>query len=362
MRVLHVFRAPVGGLFRHVADLIKAQSEMGIETGIVCDSTTGGAYSDSLIAKLKPMCSLGVERFAMPRMPALSDIANTRRVVEIARRVNADILHGHGSKGGLHARLAGNKLGKKSLYTPHGGVLNYTWSKPDGALFLATEKYLARKGTGFAFVCDYERRTFENKIGTLGKPFVVVHNGLWPDEFKAIPPAPDATDFVFAGEMRFNKGVDMLIDAVAELRKTKPVTLTLAGDGPDLEDYKTRSQQLGLGEATRFTGRIPIQTAFSKGRIFVSPSRFESFPYVIMEAIAAELPIVSTDVGGISEVLPAEMLTRSVDVEAILNGLRTVLAREVQAKIAARELALHVKRTTTATDMTREIVELYQRL
>ncbi len=362
MRVIHVFRAPVGGLFRHVCDLVKAQSQAGVETGIVCDDLTGGDYASKLIAEIGAYCPLGIVRLPMPRMPAMSDFATTRKVAEIATSQKADILHGHGSKGGLHARLAGSRLGIPSVYTPHGGVLNYSWTSPSGALFLGTEKYLARRGSGFAFVCDYERRTFEDKIGTYGKPHIVVHNGLWPEEFTPVKQHADASDLVFAGEMRYNKGVDLLLEAVAEVSKSQPVTLTLAGDGPQIDEYKALSQRLGIQEATRFIGRVPILKAFASGRIFVSPSRFESFPYVIMEAIAAEIPVISTNVGGISEVLPASMLTRSVDVSGLVEHLRRVLADEQSARESARQLSLSVKATTTATEMMHRIVGLYRNL
>ncbi len=362
MRVLHVFRSPVGGLFRHVCDLVEAQVSMGYETGIVCDTIAGGAYSNRLIEGLQARCSMGIERMPMPRMPAFVDVPNTSRVPDIASRLKVDIIHGHGSKGGFYARLAGRRLGVPSIYTPHGGVLNYEWSSPSGALFLATERYLAKAGSGFAFVCDYERATFDRKIGIGGAPFVVVHNGLWPREFIPVKPREDATDLLFAGEMRFNKGVDLILEAIAELNKERRVTLTLAGDGVQFEEYKLLAKTLGVEHLVNFVGRVPIAEAFAMGRIFVLPSRFESFPYVIMEAIAAEKPIVSTNVGGIAEVLPPEMLMTTVDVASLTAKLREVLGAEHKARQQAAELAARVKVSTTVAKMAEKIGNLYSRL
>jgi glycosyltransferase involved in cell wall biosynthesis len=362
MRVLHVFRSPVGGLFRHVCDLVEAQHTMGFETGIVCDTLAGGDYSNRLIANLQTLCTMGIARMPMPRMPAFIDFENTKRVTEIARQTKADVIHGHGSKGGLYARLAGRRLGKPSIYTPHGGVLNYEWLSGSGPLFLGSERYLAHVGSGFAFVCDYERDTFKRKIGTYGKPFVVVHNGLWPRDFQAVPPLPDATDLIFAGEMRYNKGVDLLLESLRELNRERDVTLTLAGDGVQFDEYRALASKLQLDGKARFIGRVPIEQAFAMGRIFVMPSRFESFPYVVMEAIAAEKPIVSTPVGGIPEVLPAELLTTAVDVPSLTRKLRAVLAREDQARQSAALLADHVKKTITVDVMAEKISGLYREL
>ncbi len=120
----------------------------------------------------------------------------------MARNGRFDIIHGHGAKGGLIARVAGRRLGVPSLYTPHGGSLHYRWQSAVGAAFLATEKYLARIGSGFVFVCDFERDAFSAKVGLAGKPSIVAHNGLWPEEFTPAVPDADATDLLFVGEVR----------------------------------------------------------------------------------------------------------------------------------------------------------------
>jgi glycosyltransferase involved in cell wall biosynthesis len=81
-----------------------------------------------------------------------------------------------------------------------------------------------------------------------------------------------------------------------------------------------------------------------------------------MEAIAAELPIISTAVGGIPEVLPGNMLTSAVDVAAIASKIQDVLANEGAARHAAHILSERVKLTTTAMDMAKKIGSLYERL
>ena len=108
---------------------------------------------------------------------------------------------------------------------------------------------------------------------------------------------------VYVGEFRHIKGADLLIDAVARLRADgKPVTLTLAGDGEELEHLKAQVQKLGLGEAVRFIGHVKARYGFSKGRLLVVPSRGDSMPYVVIEAAAAGIPMVAANVGGIPEI------------------------------------------------------------
>jgi glycosyltransferase involved in cell wall biosynthesis len=109
---------------------------------------------------------------------------------------------------------------------------------------------------------------------------------------------------VYVGEFRHIKGADLLIDAVARLRAGgKPVTLTLAGDGEELEPLKAQIQRLGLTGAVRFIGHVKARYGFSKGNLLVVPSRGDSMPYVVIEASAAEIPIVAAKIGGIPEIL-----------------------------------------------------------
>ena len=118
--------------------------------------------------------------------------------------------------------------------------------------------------------------------------------------------AADATDIVYVGEFRHIKGADLLIDAVARLRADgKPVTLTLAGDGEEIEALKAQVQRLGLGDAVRFIGHVKARYGFSKGRLLVVPSRGDSMPYVVIEAAAAGIPMLAANVGGIPEIFGA---------------------------------------------------------
>lgn len=73
LRILHVFRAPLGGLFRHAIDLARGQAERGHAVGIFCDSTTGGRRADEVFAELSGQLSLGITRVPMSRYPSVTD-------------------------------------------------------------------------------------------------------------------------------------------------------------------------------------------------------------------------------------------------------------------------------------------------
>ncbi len=360
MRILHVFRSPVGGLFRHVRDLVKAQSELGHDVGIYCDSATGGQTAAELFSITAQFCNLGVTREAMSKLPGLGDIACSHRALELARSLNVDIIHGHGAKGGLYGRLAAKLGGKAGVYTPHGGSLHYDWNKFPGPIFLGTEWLLRKTNSGMVFVCEFEKQLFERKIG-LGKcKSVVVHNGLWPEEFSDVNAPSSARDLLFVGEMRQLKGVDVLLRAIALLKPSRIVTATLVGDGPDVASFKALADELGISEHVNFAGLKRMPEAINLGRIFVLPSRNESFPYVMLEAIAAHKPIIGCDVGGISEVVPKSQLCLPNNPAELARLIEKVLDQPQIAAKQAHVLASHLKQGNTVKVMASQILSFYQ--
>lgn len=360
MRSLQVFRTPVGGLFRHVRDLVRGLTALGHEVGIVCDSTTGGPAAETALAALEQSCRLGIHRLPIGRMPGLADVNAATAIARIAATVKPDILHGHGAKGGVYARLAGSRLKIPSLYTPHGGSLHYAWSSPRGALFLSAERLMLRRGSGLVFVCDYERRIFAEKVGLGGLPHRVVHNGLWPEEFAAVPLASEARDLVFLGELRHLKGVGDLLEALRLLKAWRPVSATLVGDGPDRQEFETLAQRLGLAEQVHFTGALPARQAFGLGRLMVMPSRAESLPYVILETVAAGKPLIATRVGGIPEILPSETLVPPADSPALAEAIRSALSDGETRLAQAHALAEDARTRFSAQAMCSKIAGFYR--
>src|SRR6188768_3484139 len=328
LKILHVLRSPVGGLFRHVLDLSRAQAARGHPVGIVADASTGGERADAAFAALSPHLALGLSRVPMSRHIGMSDLSAQRHVAQRAHDTHADVLHGHGAKGGAYARLVGTRSAIR-VYTPHGGSLHYGRSSPVGLLYLTLEQVLMRRTELFLFESAYGRDAFAAKIGTPRSLVRVVHNGVTQEEFADIAPQPDATDVVFIGELRHLKGVDVLLDALAILaRDGRPGSATIIGAGPNAEQFRTQAERLGLSSSIRFLGAMPAREGFARGRVMVAPSRAESLPYIVLEAAAAAVPLITTDVGGIPEVFGAQSarLIPPGDASALAQAIRAALA------------------------------------
>lgn len=360
LKILHVLRSPVGGLFRHVLDLARAQAARGHRVGIVADASTGGERADAALAALSPHLALGLTRVPMSRHIGASDLSAQRHVAQRARETQADVLHGHGAKGGAYARLVTRNAIR--VYTPHGGSLHYSRSSAVGLLYLTLEQMLMRRTELFLFESAYGRDAFTAKIGAPRSLVRVVHNGVTQEEFADITPEGDATDVVFIGELRHLKGVDVLLDALASLaRASRPVSATIIGAGPDADQFRTQAERLGLTSSIRFAGAMPAREGFARGRIMVAPSRAESLPYIVLEAAAAAIPLITTNVGGIPEVFGPQSarLIPPGDAPALAAAIRAALADPAGLRNETLTLRARVKAEFSADVMAGAVLAAY---
>src|ERR1051326_1705060 len=97
LKILHVFRAPIGGLFRHVLDVAHGQVARGHRVGLIVDSMTGAGRAEAALAELAPRLAFGIERIAIPRQLSLRDLPAMRQVARRIAALKPDVLHGHGA-------------------------------------------------------------------------------------------------------------------------------------------------------------------------------------------------------------------------------------------------------------------------
>jgi glycosyltransferase involved in cell wall biosynthesis len=367
LRILHVFRAPVGGLFRHVMDLARAQIAAGHAVGLVCATQLGGTNADESLTALAPHCALGVTRLPMSRLPGLSDLQTAWRVTGLAQKLQPDVLHGHGAKGGLYTRLpallGANKVAAR-VYTPHGGSFHYGPGTLAHHAFMATERRLARVTDAFTFESAFVASLFATYIGPVPGLQRVIHNGLQEQDFEPVALAPEPADFLHLGELRHLKGVDTLLEAAALMRDAggyEP-SLALVGAGPDRAAFLALAQRLKLTR-TRFLSARPAREAFALAPIMVVASRAESLPYVVMEAAAARRALIATRVGGIPEILGpfAERLIAPGDPRLLADAMTRSLAEPPEARQRrADAIRAHIAQHMTIARMARTIEETYR--
>lgn len=309
LKIVHCFRSPVGGIFRHVRDLVDAQVAAGHQVGIVCDSTTGGAFEEKLFREIESRLSLGLTRVAMQRHIGPGDILAAWRTFKVIKDLHPDVLHGHGAKGGVYSRVFGSLLRVfrsrvARLYSSHGGSLHYDEDTLTGKIFFRIESLLEKMTDHLLFVSQYELTTYTKKVHQPRVPFSVIYNGLQASEFEPSKLNADAADFLFIGMMRDLKGPDIFIDAFSSVCKKigKKLTAVMVGDGEDREKYISQVKSLGLSDQIAFHMPMPAREAFPMAKAIVVPSRAEAMPYIVLEALAAGKPMIASAVGGIPEI------------------------------------------------------------
>lgn len=362
LKVLHCLRAPVGGLFRHVCDLARAQCEAGYEVGVVCSDEPNDATTLDKLSRLETFCTLGVKRVPLGRFPGVSDIRALRATKSIVQDLQPDIVHGHGAKGGLLSRLVNSRRPIARVYTPHGGSVHYFPSSLAGIVFGTAERLMMTRTDGLVFESSFARDIFAERFGVLPANATVVHNGLSPEEFENVSADSSAADFVFLGELRALKGVFTLIDAIAFLKNKTSVSLAVVGEGPEKLALMEKVEALNLSAQIRFLGEMPARAAFTHGRVVVMPSHHDSFPYVALEAIAAGKPLLATRTGGIPEIFGpfSDVLVAPADAEALATAMLAQQNDRPGALKVARELRGRVRDLFSVEEMAKGVASVYK--
>jgi glycosyltransferase involved in cell wall biosynthesis len=172
---------------------------------------------------------------------------------------------------------------------------------------------------------------------------------------------------LYVGQLVASKRVDVLIRAVAVLRATYPLELSLIyHTASEEETLRNLAADLGMGPHVNFLGpRSPseVSSALRDASIAVLPSRREALPSVITEALLSGIPIVSTSVGGIPEQLGGfGVLVRPNDVQALASGLREIMEHYEAHARDAEAMRSYALRRFDLSSMTSRHEEVYNAL
>jgi glycosyltransferase involved in cell wall biosynthesis len=256
------------------------------------------------------------------------------RARRLLARERVSLVHAHGSRGALYAGLAGRAFGVPLVW--HVRVDDRDpWLDP----------VLTRLASAIVVNSAATAARLSARALPPGK-LTIVPNGVDLARFSAQPPDPalratlglDPTLPIvgFFGRLEYRKGVDVLLDAAARVHSKLPVTFLLVGDGPMAAALATRTAAAGI--TARLVGwRGDVPDLMRLCAVVVLPSRQEAFGRVLIEAMAAGVPVVATAVGGIPEVCVdgvTALLVPPEDPDALAVAIALTLTD--QAATAAR--------------------------
>jgi glycosyltransferase involved in cell wall biosynthesis len=268
-------------------------------------------------------------------------------LVRLCRQVRPDVVHSHSSKMGVLGRLAGwvARVPVRVL-TVHG----WSFAAYDGLagrLFLWIERLMRPLTT--AVVCVAEETREQGLAAQACDPrrTVVIPNAVDVRSFHPARGGRWNARIIGIGRFAYPKDFTTLLEALA--RVPGPCHMVLVGDGPALPAVAAAVQKEGLSERVELLGaRADIPELLSLSDVFVLSSRSEGFPVSILEAMAAGLPAVATDVGGVAEAVEdgeTGFLVPPADSEALARALERLvsdadLRRRLGAAGRARALRL----------------------
>lgn len=304
MKVLHLIGGgDVGGAKSHVLSLVK---ELGKNIDVKIISFRTGVFS-------KDAKDMGINIEIIKSGNILSDI---KQVLNVIKKENYDLIHSHGAKANMVAVVVKKVLRIPTVTTVHSDYkLDYLNSR--------LKKYT------FGVINNLALRLIDNHIGvskTFKKMLIqrnfdpeniyTVYNGIdFKQQFKPIPRVKYLKELgieydkniVYIGILaRFHpvKGLDILLKAVKVIIKdTKNVKFIIGGEGEERRNIEKLAKTLGISEYIYMPGFVNYVDFLEAIDINLLTSWSESFPYVILEGSLFKIPIISSDVGGIADLV-----------------------------------------------------------
>lgn len=299
-----------------------------------------------------------------------------------------DLVHTHMAKAGALGRLAallynrtkGSAHPARLIHTYHGHVFEGYFGSPSTKIFLAVERWLARRTDALVAISPQVRKDLLDTYSVARDGQVhLVPLGFALDRFLTVAPddrrrartsldvSPDAIVVTTVGRLTAIKQHTLFIDMAATLAQTSDrYVFLIVGDGELRGALETRVSELGLTARVRFLGwRGDLETIYGATDVFVLTSRNEGTPVALIESMASGVAAVSTDVGGVRDVITSDTVGALVPFDDAA-GLARAVARfaespELRARTGEAARAA-VRQRFDVARLVSDISQLYARL
>lgn len=354
VRVAHVISSPegVGGAERVLAELVSGGAAKGWTQLIVQPFARDGG---SAVAALNP---------SVPHRPVACshwiDLPGLRaRVHAELLQFRPDVVHSHLFHAGVVVASLRLPTGVLRVWSHHHGSLLRDQGRRASHLL---ERVATRRYDAVVAVSGYVGRFLTEDCGVPPERVHVVRNG-WHGRPVPRDPSPRRPTVVSVGNFRPEKDHETLLRAIALVHRELPeVRLVLLGEGPLRPSLERSAQRLGIRDAVEFRGAVDdVWPHLARADVFALSSIVETLGIAVLEAMAAGLPTVTTDVGGLPEVVEdgrTGVLVPARDPQAMAAGLSALLRdgqRRRAMAAAARVRAMRMQ----AEDMVDAYADVY---
>ncbi|NQV88307.1 MAG: glycosyltransferase family 4 protein [Parcubacteria group bacterium] len=369
-KILYVItKGNFGGAQRYVYELATSMPKDKF------DVVVAFGQSGALETKLK---TAGVRTIMIPQLSRdvnlLGDIKTLFALTKIIRNERPDILHLNSSKVGALGGLAGRLTGvKKIIFTGHGWAFNEKRSF-FSKTFILFSHWVTILLSHKTIAVSEKTKSQINKLPLVKNKIEVIHNGIGEIPFKE---GFESRQFLgkniredlwigTVSELHKNKGVDFIIEAFSQISSDFPnTTLVIIGEGEERDNLEQLVMEKNLQEKIHFVGNVDNARIYLKAfDIFTLTSRTEAFPYVILEAGLAGLPVVASAVGGIPEIIKNDqtgMLARVGDKKEINLLINDLLQNSEKKERLGKALGIRVKSDFSLQKMVEETIRVYNK-
>jgi colanic acid/amylovoran biosynthesis glycosyltransferase len=236
----------------------------------------------------------------------------TTQFTEISKGLNIDMLHSHfASDAATVAMSLSEELGIPFTFTAHAYDL---YRETKTLKWFAKKEFLLNlcsKASGIVAISNYNR-DFLIRIGVNESKINVVHCGVDPDEFRRTTPFKVSNQILCVARLIEKKGLKYLLEAMGYLSDDLRVKLLIVGTGPEEQILKDLADQPKLKARIQFLGDVhdvDLLELYEKSALFVLPCVISSdgdrdgIPVALMEAMSMEIPVISTSISGIPELV-----------------------------------------------------------
>lgn len=362
IRVLHLIaRLNVGGAALHVMLLASHLSPPDFESRIVCGVVSPDEADMGYVAAKKGVPVTIIKELGR-ELSLRGDLRTLYLLWRLIRREQPDVVHTNTAKAGFVGRIAARLAGVPVVtHTFHGHVFSGYFSPRKTQFFILLERLSARLADRIiAPSAELKRQLVEQyhicpadqisviEVGLDLEPLTKVKDQTTLSDFRAQHNIPANAPLVgVVGRLVPIKNHDLFLQAAAQVHAQRPaVHFVLVGDGERRAELTALTKSLGLAECVTFAGWatdvLPVYRALD---VLVLSSRNEGMPISVIEAMAAGVPVVSTCVGGVPDLIPEPRFGALVppdDPKAMTVAILRALDGTGYDLVGAREFVLGV--------------------
>jgi glycosyltransferase involved in cell wall biosynthesis len=373
LRVLHVIGGgEFGGAEQHILNLLSAFPTDQVEAAVVC-------FYDSVFAE--QLRKAGIPVVTLNQYGRF-DLRLMRALRKTFRAYGPDIVHTHGVKANFFSRIAARGMTIPLVTTVHSN-LRYDYNNPLARLVVSAMERSTRPWNDHFVAISGAIGEILLQEGVPAKQLSVIYNGMNLAPYRQTANrAEDRTrlhaewgispqEFVFGTVARFVpvKGLPVLLEAFARFVRQapeQPARLVLVGDGPERPLLETKVKEFQLEQLVCFAGfRHDIPACLHAFDAFVHSSFYEGLGYTIIEAMASEVPVIATNVGGVKEFVKHEqtgLLVEAADVHGLSAAMERMAAEaQLRGQLVSQALQA-VESTFTIEQMADKTINLYRSL